>query len=286
MVNKNNIPILEKQLRSKNVKLLAMVAPSFVTDFDYPCFMQQLYDLGFDKTTELTFGAKMINRDYHKILKKSNGLVIASPCPGIVTTIKNKYPQYAKNIIRVDSPVVAMAKVCRKHFPRYKLVFISPCDFKKVEANACPHIDGVIDYDQIRELFKKYKIKPRKCDILFNKFYNDYTKIYPLSGGLAKTAQVKNILKSEEVAVIDGIKKVMKFLNAPDPKVKFLDCLFCVGGCIGGPYTNKKLTIKQKRKKVLDYLDFAKSQDIPENRKGLISKAKGLKFSGKVWFSR
>ena len=47
MVDKNNIPILEKQLRSKSVKLLAMVAPSFVTDFDYPCFMQQLYDLGF-----------------------------------------------------------------------------------------------------------------------------------------------------------------------------------------------------------------------------------------------
>ena len=112
--------------------------------------------MGFDRVTELTFGAKMINRDYHKKLKKAKGLVIASPCPGIVTTIKNKYPQYVKNLIKVDSPVVAMGKVCKKHFPNHKLVFISPCDFKKVEVNACPHIDYVIDYDQLRELFKKY----------------------------------------------------------------------------------------------------------------------------------
>ena len=284
MGDKNNIPIIEKQLRAKTVKLLAMVAPSFVTDFEYPCFVQKLYDLGFDKTSELTFGAKMINREYYKKLKKAKGLVIASPCPGIVTTIKNKYPQYVKNLIRVDSPVVAMAKVCRRHFPKHKIVFISPCDFKKVEINACPHIDGIIDYDQLRGLFRKYKIKTRRCDILFNKFYNDYTKIYPLSGGLAKTAKVKGILKPEEILIVDGVKKVMKFLDNPDPKIKFLDVLFCNGGCIGGPHTSKKLTLPQKRKRVLNYLKEAKQEDIPENRKGLIKKAKGIKFSGKVWF--
>jgi len=76
----------------------------------------------------------------------------------------------------------------------------------------------------------------------------------------------------------------MKFLDNPDPKVKFLDCLFCVGGCIGGPHTSKVLTIAQKRKKVLDYLKSARAEDIPESRKGLIKKASGLKFKGKVWF--
>lgn len=281
--NKNNIPLIEESLRKKT-KMLAMVAPSFVVDFEYPCFVQQLKDLGFDKTTELTFGAKMINRDYHKKFKNSKELVIASPCPGIVQTIKNKYPQYAKNLISVDSPVVAMGKICRKHYPQHKLVFISPCDFKKIEANNSPYIDYVIDYDQLRELFKKHNIKPRKCKILFDKFYNDYTKIYPLSGGLGKTANVKGILKEDEIAIIDGIKNVMKFLDNPDPKIKFLDVLFCEGGCIGGPHTTKKLTIPQKRKKVLDYLKQSKSEDIPEDRKGILEKAKGIRFRGDVWF--
>jgi iron only hydrogenase large subunit-like protein len=283
-MDKNNISIIEKDLRDDKVKLLAMVAPSFVVDFEYPCFVGRLKELGFDKATELTFGAKMINREYHKILKKRKGMVIATPCPGIVTTIKNKYPRYVKNLIKVDSPLVAMGKICRKYYPDYKLVFISPCDFKKVEVENSPHIDYVIDYDQLRELFKKYKIKPKKCNVLFDRFYNDYTKIYPLSGGLGKTANVKGILKEDEILVVDGIKNVMNFLDNPDPKIKFLDILFCEGGCIGGPHNTKKLTIKQKRKKVFDYLKKSKSEDIPENRKGLIGKAKGLKFAGDVWF--
>ncbi len=285
MGDKNNILKIESQLQ-QGVKMVAMIAPSFVVDFQYPSIINKLCKLGFDKSVELTFGAKMINREYHKKLKKAKELVIATACPGIVNSIKNKYPQYVKNLILVDSPVVAMGKICRREYPKHKLVFISPCDFKKTEIENSEYIDYVIDYEQLKELFKKNKIVKNNCPILFNKFYNDYTKIYPLAGGLGKTANLKGILKQEEILALDGIKKVFKFLDNPNPKIKFLDVLFCVGGCIGGPKTTKKLTIPQKRKKVLDYLKKAKDEDIPEDRKGLIEKAKGIKFSGKCWFSK
>ena len=280
---KNNIPQIEKLLQDEKQLAVALVAPSFVTDFKYPHIIYRLRKLGFDKVTEITFGAKMINRDYHKILKTSKGLIISSPCPGVVTTITNKFPKLKSKLIKVDSPVVAMSKVCKKHFPNHKIIFLSPCDFKKVEAESCKTIDYIIDYDQLKLLFQKYKIKRpiliRKSKILFDKFYNDYTKIYPLSGGLAKTAHLKGVLKEDQVAIIDGITKIIKFLENPDPKIKFLDCLFCDGGCIGGPHTNKKLTILQKHNKVIRYLKRAKRQDIPENRKGLIKLTQGLKFT-------
>jgi iron only hydrogenase large subunit-like protein len=280
---KNNIPQIEKLLRDENQLVIALVAPSFIADFKYPSIIYRLKKLGCDKVTEITFGAKMINRDYHKILKTSKGLLISSPCPGVVTTISNKFPKLKSKIIKVDSPIFAMAKVCKKHFPNHKTIFISPCDFKKIEAESCKFLDHIIDYDQLRSLFKKYKIRrpifKRKSKILFDKFYNDYTKIYPLSGGLAKTAHLKGILKEDEVAIIDGINKIIKFLENPDPKIKFLDCLFCDGGCIGGPHTSKKLTIPQKHTKIMRYLKKAKKQDIPEDRKGLIKIAKGLKFT-------
>ncbi|MBT7102501.1 hypothetical protein HN935_03245 [archaeon] len=280
---KNDITQIEKLLQDKNQLAIALVAPSFVTDFKYPSLIYRLKKLGFDKVTEVTFGAKMINRDYHKILKTSKGLMISSPCPGIVTTITNKFPKLKSKLIKVDSPVVAMAKICKKHFPNHKTIFISPCDFKKVETESCKTLDHIIDYDQLKLLFQKNKIgRPifkRKSDWLFDKFYNDYTKIYPLSGGLAQTAHLKGTLKEDEVAVIDGINKVIKFLENPDPKIKFLDCLFCDGGCIGGPHTSKKLTIPQKYNKVIRYLKKSKKQDIPEDRKGLINIAKGLKFT-------
>lgn len=281
---KNNILKIEKILQDKNQKTIALVAPSFVTDFSYPTIIWQLKKLGFNKVTELTFGAKMVNKEYHKLLEKSKGLIISSPCPGVVTTITNNFPKLKKNLAKIDSPVVAMAKICKKHFPKHKVIFLSPCDFKKVESEKCRYIDGTIDYEQLKELFKKHKIinpilKKHNAKIQFDKFYNDYTKIYPLSGGLAKTAHLKNILKKDEIKIIDGINNVIKFLETPDPKIKFLDCLFCEGGCIGGPHTNKKLTIKQKHNKVLKYLKKSKKEDIPEDRKGLLKIAKGINFS-------
>ena len=277
---KNDIKQIKKILENPKKKTVAMVAPSFVTEFKYPQFVWQLKKLGFDKVVELTFGAKMINRDYHALLKRSKGLVIASPCPGVVNTIKNNFPKLKGRIAKIDSPMVAMGKICRKHFKGYEIVFISPCDFKKAEAEASKFVDWTIDYDQVRELIKEKKIRRSfRGRAQFDKFYNDYTKIYPLSGGLSETAHLKGILKRDEIKVVDGINNVMESLKNPDPKVKFLDCLFCEGGCIGGPHTNKKLSIRKKHKKVMKYLCRSKKEDIPEDRKGLLKKAKGIKFT-------
>lgn len=280
MMNKNNIQQIEEKLKKK-VPMIALVAPSFLTDFEYPTIVYQLKKLGFDKVVELTFGAKMVNREYHKLLTKSKKLVIASPCPGVVSTLQNNFPKLKNQIALVDSPLIAMAKICKKHYPKHQIVFISPCDFKKIESENSKYVDGVIDYEQLKELFKKYKIKKPflKGKHQFDKFYNDYTKVYPLSGGLSQTAHLKDVLKKDEVKVIDGIADIMKFLENPDPKIKFLDCLFCVGGCIGGPHTNKEISLDKKHKRVIKYLEKSKRESIPEDRKGLIKKAKGLKFS-------
>lgn len=260
-------------------KYIAMVAPSFVVDFSYPSIISQLKELGFDKVVELTFGAKMINRNYHKIIENSNGLVIASVCPGIVDIIKNKFPQYKNNLISVDSPMIAMAKICKKTYPGYKIVFISPCNFKKIEAKNSGIVDYVIDYKELKELFLKYKINPKKEKICFDKFYNDYTKIYPLTGGLSKTAHLNGVIKNNEVKIIDGIGAVSKFLEKPDKNIKFLDVNFCVGGCIGGPCINSKENIKERKKKVLDYLQLSNEEDIPNTRLGLVEKAKDINFN-------
>ena len=283
MVDKNNINKITSEL-SKGTKMIAMVAPSFVIEFQYPKLITQLKKLGFDKATELTFGAKLVNKEYHDLLIKNNKkLLITSPCPGVVELIKRKYPKYKKNLALVDSPMIAMAKVCKKYYPKHKTVFLSPCDYKKIESTNSKYVDYVIDYEQLHDLIKKNKLSKIKVPRreLFDKFYNDYTKIYPLSGGLAKTAKVKDILKKEEIKIIDGVSKIMKFLDNPDPKVRFLDVLFCDGGCIGGPRTSKKLKIPEKRKKVMTYLKKASKENVPENRKGIYDKAKGLKFKKK-----
>ena len=253
-----------------------MVAPSFIVDFEYPGILWGLKELGFDKIVELTFGAKLVNRQYHEQLKKG-GFFISSVCPGIVDIVCRKFPQYKYNLVKVDSPLIAMAKVCKKVYPSHKVVFISPCNYKKIEALKSKLIEEVIDYKELKDIFEKYKVNLKdNRKIHFDKFYNDYTKIYPLAGGLSKTAHLKGVLKKKQIETIDGVSKVMKFLNKPNKKIKFLDCNFCVGACIGGPCINSIEKISKRRKKVLRYLKKSKSEDIPEAKKGLISKANGI----------
>lgn len=275
--------ILDFPLKGKYV---AIVAPSFIVDFSYPKIICQLKGLGFDKVVESTFGAKLVNKEYYEQIKQSKGLIISSVCPGIVETIKNSFPQYKFNLIKVDSPMIAIAKICKKIYPNHKQVFISPCNFKKIEAAKTNLIDHVIDYKELKDLIKANKLQNLNSfqnsnsnkEILFDKFYNDYTKIYPLSGGLSKTLKIKNLLKKEECLEIDGIGKAIKFLKNPNKKIKFLDVTFCKGGCIGGPCINSKSPLILKKKKILNYLKNADKERIPENRKGLLNKAKGISF--------
>jgi iron only hydrogenase large subunit-like protein len=280
---KNNISQIETAL--KKDKCIALLAPSFIAEFSYPAIVYVLKELGFSKVIELTFGAKMINRDYHEILKKKDKLWISTTCPGICEFIKNEYPQYTKNLIPIDSPMIATAKICKKNYPNFKTIFISPCAFKKQEAESSKYVDYTIDYQQLKQLFTKNKIKLKnrkagKSEI-FDSFYNDYTKIYPASGGLSKTAHLKGILSKNEVKIIDGIKKIKEFLENykkhPNKKLVFLDVNFCVGGCLGGPFfTNKNLS--QKKKKLQKYMNYALKARIPNKNKGFIKQAEVIKF--------
>ena len=232
---------VEKILKNKKSKTIALVAPSFVSEFSYPDFISDLRKLGFDKIVELTFGAKMINREYHDQIKNSKKILISTTCPGIVESIKNKFPEFKDNLVKVDSPLIATGKICKKFYKNHKTIFISPCHMKKIEVNRNKAIDGVLDYNEVNELFEKHSInsgkeknKQKKKDS-FDKFYNDYTKIYPISGGLFKTAHLKGVVKKDEVVIVDGWPKIVKILSNPEKLkgIKFLDVTFCKGGNIG-----------------------------------------------------
>lgn len=291
MESKNNISKIEEVLANKKIKKVAMVAPSFLTDFTYPSIINQLKKLGFNEVVEVTFGAKIVNREYHKILNEDpNKIHISSTCPGVVESINNdpELTYFKDKIVQIDSPMIAMGKVCRKIYPGYKIFFISPCHMKKVEANNSIYVDYILDYQQLKVFFEHKNIIEDNSCITFDKLYNDYTKIYPLSGGLTKTARLNKLLKKREYIICDGWQKVksllIKIKNNPKRyrTLRFLDVTFCEGGCIGGPCTNRDLALRKKHKFVSDYMARSLREKIPENNKGIFSKIKGLYFNKKT----
>ncbi|MBN2015378.1 hypothetical protein JW766_00925 [Candidatus Dojkabacteria bacterium] len=282
----SDINRLEKLLKGKD-PVVCMLAPSFIADFDYPEIVWQLKKLGFDKVVELTFGAKMTNIFSHKYIKSDKSKTwIASPCPTLVQLIRTKFPHLKENLLPVHSPMGCMSLICKKFFPRHKYVFVGPCLTKKVEALELPYVELALTFRELEEKLRKEGIdKVRKRKLTFDKFYNDYTKIFPLAGGMADTLHSARIIKDSEILVSDGVDEVMKILkgfkNGKYKKYRFLDVLACSGGCIGGPGMTTTRSVDEKRERVIKYRDFARNCEKDLGRRGKIVHVEEIDFTRK-----
>ncbi len=278
----------------KGEKYISLLAPSFVTEFPYPDIVYRLRKLGFDKVMEVTFGAKMTNLTYYNIIKESiskgeKKTWIASPCPTIVNFIRVKYPHLVENLVPSHSPMGCMALIARKMHPKHKIVFIGPCMTKKMEAGETGLVDHVLTFVELEQLFKEKdipeEIEEGKYCIGFDKLYNDYTKIYPVSGGLSDTLNYRHILKKREILVMEGLNNLMpvfdKFKDGVYKHYKFLDILNCDGGCINGPAMISEKSLTQRRKKVFKYRDYARRYERDLGRTGLKAHADGINFERK-----
>jgi iron only hydrogenase large subunit-like protein len=271
----------------KNNEAVAMLAPTFAIDFKYPNIIGMLRHLGFKEVTELTFGARMVNWAYANYIKThpKQELFISSPCPTVVAFVKNQYPEFVKYLIPVVSPMAAMAKIHKKLNPKCKIVFISPCWAKEnLEAPKYKEINAVITLKDLKQIFDLEKIKEEDFtkNYYFDSLISEYTKIYPVSGGLASTSHIQKLFKDGEILITDGIeniKKVFEEIKAKTKPYKFLDLLNCSGGCIGGPAINRQnLSIDQRRKIIFEYTHRSSETNMGKH-KGKIKDAKNINLS-------
>ncbi len=269
----------------KENKSVALLAPTFCIDFKYPAIIGMLKELGFDEVTELTYGARMVNWAYEQYIKENpkQEYFIASPCPTVVSFVQARYPELVKYLVPVVSPLVAMAKIYRKHNPSHRIVFISPCLAKKVlEAPRYKEcIDDVITLQELSQTFSEQGIKEEDFDkdYHFDSFIREYTKIYPISGGLAASSHISKFFEEGEVLVADGIGNIedaLKDIKNKRSKYRFFDFLNCDGGCVGGPSINNRgLRTEEKKRKVLEYTTKSSVDSMGEH-KGTVEHAEDV----------
>lgn len=148
-------------LGSKDVQVVASVAPSFISSFrvnNFEEFAEALSQIGFAQAEETIVGARLVTNEYEKILKtKKYKNLIASACPAINRMIQIYYPEALKYLAPVVSPMVAHAKVIKSRFPDPKIIFIGPCIAKKREARESGIIDGVLTFEELKSIFKEKK---------------------------------------------------------------------------------------------------------------------------------
>ncbi len=272
-------PELEKLFETiKTQKTICLLAPSFPVDFKFPDILIDLRKLWFDKIVELTFAAKLINMQYRDLFKKDPSKQwICTNCPTIINYIKAKHPKHKDKLINIASPMVIMSRFVKKEYwDDYKTIFVWPCFAKKMEAKISWDVDYAITFQELQTIFdykKSNNIPDQKYDETnitqawdpdFDKFYNDYTKVYPLPWAVAQTMNCKWIIKDDQILIVDEIKNIDEAIQKmeSDPNIKFFDPLACIGGCLWWPWMISKASTAEKEKKLIDYKEYCKKDKI------------------------
>ncbi len=251
-----------KVVLSSDAKKIASVAPSFPAAFpEYGggLLPAALRKLGFDLITETAVGAELVAAATRELLEGSDDAMVTSACPVVDSLIEMYYPESHSHITPLVSPMIAHGRYLKaKYGPESKVVFIGPCCAKKEEAEreAPDIIDVVLTYEELREVFAENGITNTGLSpVNFDDVRPKNAQLFPLEGGLAKTASIESGLLSENFAAISGKEPVMDMIAhlSEDSPIRLFEALFCPGGCINGACVGSHQDIFARRAKVLQF---------------------------------
>lgn len=253
-------------------RTVAMLAPSFPAAFDNMSPEQVIGAVracGFDKVVEVAFGADVINKAYFKLVNNKeeiddevNKPIIASSCPALSNYIEKYVPELIPNLAPIVSPMVAMGRVVHKLYSDdVKVVFIGPCSAKKVEQNdpdVADAVDEVLTFAELQALWRIKKIDFSHVDPSdFDPPKAYLGRVYPISGGLLRSAGLPTDVMDSDMIVTEGKGRVLNLLDSlkhQEVDAKMVDILFCEG-CINGPYMNQDVNEFKRKEKVVHYTD-------------------------------
>ena len=226
-------------LLSSGKKVVASLAPSFVSSFDTQDFgvmREALLSLGFADVEETAIGAKAVTEEYRRLLGTGEFKnFITSACPAVNRMIRIYYPNALKYLAPVPSPMVAHARMLKKRDPEASVVFIGPCIAKKREAAESGIIDGVLTFEELKTVFDRKNI--RLCEIEAKRAADGgglKARYYPIPRGIIKSFD--SLPEGYEYVAVDGVERVSEALREMDSLTGlFLEMNCCEHACIGGP---------------------------------------------------
>lgn len=228
-----------KKLLSGGKKVIASVAPSFVSSFavkDFSVMKIALLKLGFSDAEETAVGAYAVTREYEKLIRK--GMYknfITSACPAVDSMIQLYYPKALEFLAPVDSPMLAHAKLIREKNKDACVVFIGPCIAKKKEGRESGIIDGVMTFEELKALFDEKNISLDNIAALsLGDDYKNKARYYPINRGIIKS--MEEYSGDYEYIAVDGAENCKNVLeNIDSLSGVVLELNACEGGCINGP---------------------------------------------------
>jgi len=265
-------------LLESGARVAATVAPSFpaeFTDVDPGTLVAMIRALGFDSVHEVSLGADLVALEYRRLLDGDpQSRYITTPCPAVVSYVRKYHPRLMPYLAPVVSPMVAMARVLRHELgDDLNVVFIGPCIAKKRSSIDATHseIDAALTFAELRDMFQRRGVEPEAAngDDGFDPPYGAVGAVFPISGGLLQTAEIKEDLLSGEVVVAEGrdyfVETISEF-DVAHADTRILDVLSCQG-CFAGAGMTTRETMLQRRTHVSNYAK-KRVAELDRNRPG------------------
>lgn len=230
-------------LRS-GARVAASLAPSFAAfynDWQRLRIASALRKLGFAHVSETAIGAYHVARQSLK-LRRHDRASICTACPAVVGLVEKYLPDLVENLLTVASPMLAHAAIIREKVGAdTRVVFIGPCIAKKAEADASTgkqRIDCALTFQELEDWLQRENIAlDRLEDSRFDDVPGGEARLFPLPGGLSRTAGSGSDSLANDIIAVSGISEVRALLEnlgnlGPTP---FIEPLFCSQGCVNGP---------------------------------------------------
>jgi len=234
------------------VNMVAIVAPGVTSNFpnQYLRLNRWLKSTGISAVFDVSFGGEFTIRSYMEHIEKNNPeMIIAQPCPAIVTYIEIYRPELLPYLAPVDSPMVHTIKMIKEFYPQYrdyKVAVISPCIAKKREFEAVGINTYNVTFHNLKKYFDDNKINLDSYEELdYDNPPAERAVLFSLPGGLLLSAErwkpdIRNLTRK-----VEGPQTIYEYLDhlakdiAEGKQVPLLiDCLNCESGCNGGTGTD------------------------------------------------
>ena len=231
---------------------IALTAPSLYAQFDktvsVAAILAGLRRMGFDKVAEVARGAEIATAATIEYLRNKavKRPVISAACPAAVRLITVKFPELIEHICPVDAPVEIAARIAREEVVRETgmppeeigVWFITPCPAKMSAVRApigmkTSNITGAISMISIYgELLKNIGDDEMAEP---DKLASADGIGWAIAGGEAGGLGGAKVLVAQEIHNVSVLLEQIAVGKLND--VDFVECLSCVGGCVGGPLT-------------------------------------------------
>jgi Na+-translocating ferredoxin:NAD+ oxidoreductase RNF subunit RnfB len=230
--------------------MIAIVAPSVASSFPdtYERLNGYLKTLGVEAFFDVSFGAELTVTSYiNHIVKAKPELVIAQPCPAIVTYIELYHPELLPYLAPAHSPMlhsIAMIREYRNEFAGHKIAVLSPCIAKKREFEETKMGDFNVTFAMLKEHLKAEKVDLTAFpEVAFEGPDAERAVMFSTPGGLMQTVERSSPELLPAIRKIEGVQAIYEYLEGlkavTDRGMQplLVDCLNCDLGCNGGTGT-------------------------------------------------